>query len=643
MSKETVRITFGGTVNNPRTTSTCYIEFENKVLVFNPGIEVGVSGVVLPDLPLSKEVMGVIVTNPVLEHAGALPIFWRSWNKPRIYLLDDPINSIAFGNAIREGWEHYGVLGIVNSSDRLCEMNVEDLFDHIERVELYKEVSIGPFKVRLYPATFQKGVSAVLVEAGGFRIYYAPQLGIKAGSADGHLRRYPEQPVDVAIVDSVNVNRYYCDILDAKRRVQKQIKKILLNGKSLLFVVPSGYRGVELLDVILDGYDSGVIPYTSIYLDGGVKDLVKPDMYSEPVASKLRKYEDLFVKVGGFGRNNSILEFKKFPSIAFVSPATGLVTPSKEWISECVNSANVVVMVPAYDSYGLPFNLEKECCICFPDVFAHKVACEVLRYDYPQHHEGCGVLDVMMRVKPGIFIPMGATPEEFATLKFFADSMGIEIANVFRGSSITLTDREKLVEDALSEVVAKTENGKLVLEIGDLISTKIPSSVGELYVNVDGKLSKVKLRVIGHDAATSLGLRKIYEEKLKRLEELRRGPDFSVPEDIREEIEKLVYILKKRKEGKSVINVAKSIGVPPTTARDRIELLKKTGAIEEFSDNYDKILEMNLLELAKWIPLRKVVDKARERIKEFEQKMGVTVVWNREEGKIMIEIGTNLL
>lgn len=280
--------------------SCLYVELAGKKILIDAGMRMHGEDA-LPALGLLEDVGEldvILVTHAHADHIGALPIVHALYPNCPIYATPPTIDLMAI--MMRDSYKLLEQrCRETNTLPPYTEQQVTHLLGSLLAFPANGELRIGDVRIQSYRAGHILGAVMFLIEGDGEKLFVTGDLSFKAGrTIHGAQVPHDVQP-DVLIMESTYGNRTHTDRHTEETRLAQDVAEIVMNGGFALIPAFALGRAQEVLLVLQDYMEKGLIPEFPIYVDGLVTPISRiynkyPHFVKGPVAFRIKNNGDAF-------------------------------------------------------------------------------------------------------------------------------------------------------------------------------------------------------------------------------------------------------------------------------------------------------------------------------------------------------------
>ncbi|WP_062108669.1 MBL fold metallo-hydrolase [Bacillus niameyensis] len=244
----------------------------------------------------------VLVTHAHADHIGALPIIHSLYPNVPIYATPPTIDLMKIMMK-----DSFKILEQRCRETNTLAPYTEEQVNHLLQSLLFfpanGQLRIGNVKITSFRAGHILGAVMFLIEGNGETIFVTGDLSFKAGrTIPGAQVPHKIQP-DVLIMESTYGNRAHTDRNTEENRLAKHVAEVVANGGFALIPAFALGRAQEVLLILQDYMDKGLISEFPIYVDGLVTPISRiykdyPHFLKGPVAHRIKNNGDAFLTEG---------------------------------------------------------------------------------------------------------------------------------------------------------------------------------------------------------------------------------------------------------------------------------------------------------------------------------------------------------
>jgi Predicted exonuclease of the beta-lactamase fold involved in RNA processing len=244
----------------------------------------------------------ILVTHAHADHIGALPVVHRIY--PDVPIFTTPPTADLMQIMMHDSFK---IMQQRCAETRtLIPYTKEQMEETLHAVRLFPAsgaISLGDVSVTLYRAGHILGAVMFLIEGGGEKLLVSGDLSFNAGrTIPGAEVPAGERP-DAMLIESTYGNREHSDRNTEEKRLADNVAEVIADGGFALIPAFALGRAQEVLLILQDYMDRGLIPEFPIFVDGLVTPICKiyrryPQYLKGPVARRIRIHGDAFLSKG---------------------------------------------------------------------------------------------------------------------------------------------------------------------------------------------------------------------------------------------------------------------------------------------------------------------------------------------------------
>lgn len=250
----------------------------------------------LPDL---GGVDAILVTHAHADHIGALPLVKAMYPHAPVYTSAPTMDLIRI--MMRDS---YRILEArYRMENRLVPYTEQQMVQFLDQMLAFPAsgtLRIGDVDITAYRAGHILGATMFSFTDGAHRLLVTGDLSFKAGrTIHGAKVPYGLRP-DVVVMESTYGNRMHTDRNAEEKRLAENVAEVVSAGGFVLIPAFALGRSQEVLLILQDYMEKGLIPSFPIYVDGMVTPICRiyreyPQYLKGPVAHRIRTVGDAFI------------------------------------------------------------------------------------------------------------------------------------------------------------------------------------------------------------------------------------------------------------------------------------------------------------------------------------------------------------
>ncbi|HLR15398.1 MAG TPA: MBL fold metallo-hydrolase, partial [Bacillota bacterium] len=284
--------------------SCLHIEFEHTTILIDAGMRMH-GDYLLPALGMLDDLSRpdvILVTHAHADHIGALPVIHSLYPDVPIYATPPTVDLMHI--MMKDSYKILeGRCKETNTLPPYTEEQVRQLLQSMLLFPASGKLKIGDVSIKSYRAGHILGAVMFLIEGDGESLFVTGDLSFQAGrTIPGAQVPHGVDP-DVLIMESTYGNRVHTDRHTEEKRLAENVAKVIENGGFALIPAFALGRAQEVLLILQDFMDKGLIPEFPIYVDGLVTPISRvyknyPHYLKGPVSRRIRFHGDAFLTEG---------------------------------------------------------------------------------------------------------------------------------------------------------------------------------------------------------------------------------------------------------------------------------------------------------------------------------------------------------
>ncbi len=284
--------------------SCLHIEINNTSIIIDAGMRMQGDNV-LPMLGMLDNLNkpeAILVTHAHADHIGALPIVHNLYPEAPVYAT--PPTADLMQIMMKDSFK------ILTEQTRISETlmpyteeQMSVLLDNLRVFPANGILEIGNLKITVYQAGHILGAVMFMIESEGESLLITGDLSFRSGRTIPGAKVAKNLQPNVVVMESTYGNRMHTDRHTEEKRLAENVADTIENGGFALVPAFALGRAQEVMLVLQDFMEKGLIPSFPIYVDGLVTPVSRiyksyPHYLKGPVAHRIRTNGDAFLTEG---------------------------------------------------------------------------------------------------------------------------------------------------------------------------------------------------------------------------------------------------------------------------------------------------------------------------------------------------------
>ncbi|TFJ94129.1 MBL fold metallo-hydrolase [Lentibacillus salicampi] len=284
--------------------SCLHIQFDESSILIDAGMRMqGEDG--LPMLGMLEELSkpdSILVTHAHADHIGALPVVHTLY--PDVPVYATPPTADLMQLMMKDSYKILLEQSRANQALMpYTEEQMNQLLMDVRVLPANGVLKIGDLTITAYRAGHIVGAVMFMIEAGGERLLVTGDLSFRGGRTIPGAKVTEGTRPDVVVMESTYGNRLHTDRNTEEKRLAEHVAETVTNGGFALIPAFALGRAQEVLLILQDYMEKGLIPSFPIYVDGLVTPVSRiyrnyPHYLKGPVAHRIRTNGDAFLTEG---------------------------------------------------------------------------------------------------------------------------------------------------------------------------------------------------------------------------------------------------------------------------------------------------------------------------------------------------------
>lgn len=293
-----IRVLGGG---NEVGASCLLVKMEGTSVLIDAGMRMH-GDEIMPMLGMLDQAEGpecILVTHAHADHIGALPVVHSLY--PQVPIYATPPTCDLMRIMMKDSYKIMEMRSRQSHSlPSYTEQQVDSVLNSILHFPASNRLQVGNITITNFRAGHILGAVMFLLEGGGESLLVTGDLSFKAGrTIPGAEVPHSINP-DVVVMESTYGNRAHTDRNTEERRLADHVAEVVSGGGFALIPAFALGRAQEVLLILQDYMDKGLIPEFPIFVDGLVTPISRiyrdyPHFLKGPVSHRISKNGDAFL------------------------------------------------------------------------------------------------------------------------------------------------------------------------------------------------------------------------------------------------------------------------------------------------------------------------------------------------------------
>ena len=365
-------------------------------ILFDAGLKLEEKGSEYPETVTNlSEIDAVLLSHAHLDHCGALPYFDHNGLDCPIYATPatKALAKLILEDAFKVGMLTHHELGYFQD-------DVRKTVGCIKNIRRHQQGMVNEVQFSLHRINHIPGAAAILAEAEGKRILYTGDIKLDETKLHEATDLACFTNIHTLICESTYGNREHPDRKKTEKAFVDEIRATVNRGGSVIIPVFALGRAQEILLVVSDAREQGMIPSdVPLYLDGMAAQATELTLHFPESVKQPTRLAQCFRRAKRITNRGERIAAVKKQGI-FITTA-GMLTggPVMEYL-KCLNNPRHAILLTGYQAEHTNGRLLEEEGMVFIDGLKTRVHCTWKKFDFSAH-AGLGELQRLIRaVRP---------------------------------------------------------------------------------------------------------------------------------------------------------------------------------------------------------------------------------------------------